>query len=212
MPMIATTHRVRRASSACLALLAAAILALAGPAPAAAISDPAAQRVEAFDQALLAAMKEGSAGGAKARARRLTTPLEQSFDLPTMTQFSVGPAWSTMSEAQHRELIGAFTRFSVASYAHNFDSYSGQRFEITGVQVRGADRIVQVRLASPHDAPVSLIYRMRPVSGGWKIIDIYFDNISQLTTRRADFAASLAKGGAAGLLAHLEALTAKLLG
>lgn len=174
-------------------------------------ADPAAARVETFDNALLAAMKEGPSAGAKARAHRLAAPVEESFDLPTMTQYAVGPAWASMSEAQHRELIAAFTRYSVASYAHNFDSYSGQKFEVTGVQTRGADKIVQARLASPHDAPVSLIYRMRQTPGGWKIIDVYYDNISQLTTRRADFAASLASGGAAGLMAHLETLTSKLL-
>ncbi|HWF00830.1 MAG TPA: ABC transporter substrate-binding protein [Caulobacteraceae bacterium] len=194
-----------------MAAMCAAAVAASSAIAATAPADPAAARVEAFDSALLAAMKEGPAAGAKARARRLAASVEQSFDLPTMTQFAVGPAWSSMSEAQHRELIAAFTRYSVASYAHNFDSYSGQKFEVTGVQNRGADKIVQARLVAPHEGPVSLMYRMRQTPAGPKIIDVYFDNISQLTTRRADFAASLASGGAAGLLVHLETLTNKLL-
>jgi phospholipid transport system substrate-binding protein len=58
---------------------------------------------------------------------------------------------------------------------------------------------------------VSLLYRMRQTAGGWKIIDVYYDGVSQLTTRRADFAQPLATGGAAGLLSHLDALTEKML-
>jgi phospholipid transport system substrate-binding protein len=56
-----------------------------------------------------------------------------------------------------------------------------------------------------------LIYRLHETPEGWKIIDVYYNNISQLTTRRADFAAPVASGGASGLLSHLDALTAKLL-
>ena len=41
------------------------------------------------------------------------------------------------------------------------------------------------------------MYRMRELGGSWKIIDVYYGAISQLTTRRSDFAAtSLNAGGA----------------
>ena len=98
-------------------------------APAVAASDPAAQRVEALDDALLAAMKSGKAAGAHARYDRLLPVVERSFDLPVMTAYAVGPAWSTFSEADKTALVRAFTKLSAASYAHNFDSYSGERFE-----------------------------------------------------------------------------------
>jgi phospholipid transport system substrate-binding protein len=191
-----------------------ALIAIApmSPALAAATSDPAAVKVEGFDDALIAIMKAGATAGAKGRARTLTPAVENSFDLATMTRFAVGPSWASLTDAQHAELISAFTRYTVANWASNFDSYSGQKFEIASVQLRGTDKIVQCQLVSPHGAPVSLIYRLHEGAGGWKIIDVYFNGISQLTTRRADFAGPLASGGAAGLISHLDALTHKLLG
>jgi phospholipid transport system substrate-binding protein len=100
----------------------------------------------------------------------------------------------------------------VASYAHNFDSFSGERFDLDpNVQTRGIDKIVQCKLIPAHDKPVALVYRMRQTADGWKIIDVYYDGVSQLTTQRADFAQPLADGGVASLLNHLDALTAKLL-
>ena len=69
----------------------------------------------------------------------------------------------------------------------------------------------QVRLISPHADAVNLMYRMRESSGSWKIIDVYYGSISQLTTRRSDFAAPIASSGAAGLIAHLNALSDDLL-
>ena len=148
-------------------------------------TDPAAARVDAFDNALLDTMKAGPALGVKGRARKLTPAVEAAFDLPTMTRFAVGPNWAQMTPAQQSALTAAFTRLTVASYAHNFDSYGGERFDVDpNVQTRGADKIVQCQLIPAHDKPVNLIYRMRQTADGWKIIDVYYDGVSQLTTRR----------------------------
>jgi phospholipid transport system substrate-binding protein len=128
-----------------------------------------------------------------------------------MTQFAVGPAWASMSEADHQALIAAFGRLSTASYARNFDKYNGERFEVDpNVTTRGPDKIVKSQLISGGKT-VQLTYRMREAGGVWKIVDVYFDAISQLTTRRSDFAAPLATGGAKGLIAHLNATADKLL-
>ncbi len=180
----------------------------AGAAPA----DPAAARVDVFDHALIEAMKGGASLGVKGRAKKLTPAVESAFDLATMTRVAVGPKWSEMSAVQQSALVAGFTRLSVASYAHNFDSYGGERFDLDPVvQTRGVDKIVQCKLIVPKDKPVSLVYRMRQTPDGWKIVDVIYDGVSQLTTRRSDFAQPVAAGGAAGLLNHLDVLTEKLL-
>ncbi|MGI8841499.1 MAG: ABC transporter substrate-binding protein [Caulobacteraceae bacterium] len=196
-----------------LPIFAAAFLALVAPAFArAAPADPAAARIEAFDRALVDTMKAGPALGPAGRYRKLAPAVEGAFDLPVMTRFAVGPAWATMSEADRQALIGAFTRLTVASYAHNFDRFGGEKFDIDpAVQSRGADKIVRCRLTTSDGKTVNLLYRMHAAAGGWKIVDVYYGAVSQLTTRRADFAAPLASGGAKSLIAHLAATSAKLL-
>ena len=195
------------------AALGALLLALAPQAVrAAAPADPAAARVDAFDHALIEIMKGGASLGVKGRARKIAPAVDAAFDMATMTRVAVGPKWAELTASQREALTAAFTRLSVASYAHNFDSFSGERFDLDpNVQVRGPDKIVQCKLVPPHDKPVSLLYRMRQGADGWKIIDVYYDGVGQLTTRRADFAQPLATGGAAGLLGHLDALTDKML-
>jgi phospholipid transport system substrate-binding protein len=191
-------------------LISLAVALLAGQARAA--DDPAAGRVESFDSALLDSMKAGSAVGVAERYRKLAPVVERTFNLPVMTQFAVGPAWGKFTPAQQQAAIVAFTRLTTASYAHNFNAYGGERFEIDpGVVTRGPDKIVQTHLIRPHDAPVALTYRMRLAGDSWKVIDIYYGAISQLTTRRSDFAASIAAGGAPALIAHLTSLSDKLM-
>jgi len=100
----------------------------------------------------------------------------------------------------------------VANYASNFSSFSCEALSVEPkVDERGPDKLVHTKLVPVHHAPVDIVYRMRQVGGTWKIIDIFYQgSISQLTTRRSDFAATVASGGAAGLVAHLNALTEKL--
>jgi phospholipid transport system substrate-binding protein len=193
-------------------LLAGAFVAagaVLGPAAVAAPADPAAARVDALHAALIELMKSGA--GPRERARKITPAVEAAFDLSTMTRFAVGPKWSQLTPAQQSALTAAFMRLTVANYAHNFDKFGGERFETDpNVQTRGADKIVQSKLIPAHDKPVALIYRMRQTPDGWKIIDVYYDGVSQLTTRRSDFAQPMASG-ADGLLAHLNASSEKLL-
>jgi ABC-type transporter MlaC component len=51
---------------------------------------------------------------------------------------------------------------------------------------------------------------MRESSGAWKIIDVYYGAVSQLTIRRSDFTAPVATGGAIGLVDHMNSLSDEL--
>jgi phospholipid transport system substrate-binding protein len=168
-------------------------------------SDPAAIQVQTLNNSLLKSMQAGAAVSATERYKQLEPVIEQVFALPLVTRLSVGPDWTTFSAEQQQALVGAFTRFTVANYVHNFHAYDGQKFEIDdNVSTRGEDKIVRTRVIPAHDLPVSLLYRMHEVGGVWKIIDVYSNGVSELALRRSDFATALASGGAPTLIAHLN--------
>jgi phospholipid transport system substrate-binding protein len=153
------------------ASLALAVLAVAPAAVLASASDPAAARIEAFDRSLVSVMKEGPALGPRGRYRKLEPVVKDAFDLPLMTRYAVGPtAWAAMSEADHQALIHAFTKLTAASYAHTFDRFAGERFDVVpAVQSRGPDKVVESHLTPGSGASVDLTYRMRQSGGTWTI-------------------------------------------
>ena len=190
-------------------LAAVVALVATGAAPArAGNGDPAAAQVDAFDAALLDTMKAAKSLGAMGRYHKLEPAVARAFDTPTMVKFAVGPSWSAIPAAQQAALTTAFERLTIAGYAHNFNGYSGERFELDpNVVTRGPDKLVTTKIVSPGAAPATIAYRMRQSGGAWKIIDVFYNGaISQLTTRRADFAATLAKGGPSALITHLNQL------
>lgn len=195
------------------ALLAA--LSLAGPQAAAQApaTDPAAGQIERLDDKLIEVMKEGSRAGAQGRYRTLDPVIGQSFDLPAMTRFAVGPSWATLSPADQDALVRAFTRMTVATYAHNFSGYGGERFTIEPqVETRGPDKLVRTQLLSRGSAPTRLTYRMRQSGGAWKVIDIYYNGtVSSLLGQRSEYATTLRAGGSAALARQLNTRADQLL-
>jgi phospholipid transport system substrate-binding protein len=174
----------------------------------AATNDPAAIQVQRLHASLLESMQAGSRLAITDRYRKLEPVIEQVFDLPLMTRLAIGPAWTNFSGEQQQAAIAAFTRLTIASYVHNFHEFAGEKFEIDdNILNRGADRVVQAKIISSRDAPASLVYRMRESGGLWKIIDVSYDGVSELTMRRSDFTAAIAAGGAPVLIAHLNKLS-----
>ena len=193
--------------------LSAAVLVLssASAAPAFAADQPQAQ-ISAFNNTLVSVMKNAKALGFQGRYAELKPAVEQTLDIPTMARIAAGPAWAGMTEAQRDAIIQAFTRLTIASYAHNFDGWNGEHFTLEpNVETRGQDKVVQTRIVSKGGDSVTLAYRMRQIGGAWKVIDIYYNgSISELTTRRSDFQATLAAGGPKALAEHLNAQAEKL--
>jgi phospholipid transport system substrate-binding protein len=178
-----------------------------------AITDPAAKQVEAFHDALLDVMKRGPQLGMQGRYRVLEPAVDAAFDFQVMLPFIVGPTWTAMSDADHKSLVAAFRRLTLANYASNFVSFDGQRFTMDpNVIQRDSDRIVQTTLIPKGEKPVPLLYRMRQDGTPWKVIDIFLEGyVSELATRRSDFSATVASGGAPALIKKMNDLADSLL-
>jgi len=186
--------------------LAAALVA--SVARAAEAVEPTVARIEKFHDALLSAMKQGETLGVAGRFKKLEPEIDAAFDLAVMTKFTVGPAWARMSDAEQKSLIAAFRRMTIASYAYNFDAFKGQKFVTDPkVEIRALDRLVKAQVIPEGEKPVNLTYRMREAGGQWKIIDVIYEFVSQLATRRSDFASTVASGGAPALVKKLDEIS-----
>ena len=129
-----------------------------------------------------------------------------------MTRYAAGPAWSTFTPSQQAAVREAFARFLVADYASLVRDYSGESFVVepqTAAEPRGGGEVVKTKLIQPGGRSVAINYLVR----GGRVIDVYFNGtISDLATRRDEFASILAGGGGAdALVKALNERTAALL-
>lgn len=193
------------------AISVACMLAMSSQMAVAQAAEPAVDTVQKLGEGLVSIMRAGASSGLSGRSRMIAPVIDKAFNLPLMTRLAVGPSWNGLSAKDQSGLVAAFRAMTIAQYAKNFDSYSGERITLVpGIVTRGADKLVRTNLVSPDSGTESLNYRLRQTGGQWKIIDVYYRNsISQLATRRSDFARVLARGGAPALITHLNDLAAK---
>lgn len=196
-----------------LAAAAAATAALSFAFVNARAAAPPAATLHSFYDALLGVMKDGQKLGFAGRQQRLAPALTRAFDVPLMTRLVVGLQWPNLSGEEQKQLVAAFTEFSIATYASQFDDYSGERFDVESraVPAPGGDVIVKTKLIQSNSEPVQLDYLLRQEHGDWRIIDVFLSGtISQLAARRSEFTAILREQGASGLIAVLKEKTKAL--
>jgi len=161
--------------------------------------------VQGLYDALLGTMKNGRALGQSGRFMRLEPVIRRSFDIPTMARLSVGPTWAGMSEVQRQQVIESFGRYISATYADRFDTYAGQKLQVTGEQPNAGGVLVKSQIVKANGEPVKVDYMMRRNGEGWLISDIYLDGaISEVVTRRSEFGAIIRADGVDGLIAALN--------
>ena len=161
--------------------------------------------VQGLYDALLATMKNGRTLGQSGRFTQLEPVIRRSFDIASMARLSVGPSWASLSEGQRQQVTESFARYISAIYADRFDSYAGQKLQVTGEQPAAAGVMVKSQIIKANGEPVNIDYMMRRNGETWLISDIYLDGaISEVATRRSEFAAILRNEGIDGLIAALN--------
>jgi phospholipid transport system substrate-binding protein len=167
--------------------------------------------VQGLYDTLLNTMKNGRILGQSGRFAKLEPVIRRSFDIPAMVRLSVGPSWAALNEAQRQQMTECFGCYLSAVHADRFDSYAGQKLEVTGEQPAPSGVLVKSQIIKANGEPVKVDYMMRRSGDNWLIFDIYLDGaISEVATRRSEFAAILKTEGINGLIAALNRKTSLL--
>src|SRR5262245_63380926 len=141
--------------------------------------------VQSLYDALLSTMKNARTLGQSGRFTQLAPVIHRTFDIASMARLSIGPSWASLSDAQRQEATESFGRYISAIYADRFDSYNGQKLEVTGEQPATARVVVRSQIVKASGEPVNVDYMMRRNGDSWLISDIYLDGaISEVATRR----------------------------
>jgi phospholipid transport system substrate-binding protein len=139
----------------------AAVLGLATvPDPAHAVPGSGGDTVQGLYDALLSTMKDGRTLGQSGRFTHLEPVIRRTFDIPTMARLSVGPSWASLTEAHRQQVTESLGRYVSAVYADHFDSYAGQKLQVTGEQPNAEGVMVKSQIIKANGEPVKVDYMM----------------------------------------------------
>ncbi|MBT7076721.1 MAG: ABC transporter substrate-binding protein [Pelagibacterales bacterium] len=131
--------------------------------------------------------------------------LNNHFDKKLIHRAVLGKASKGASESELIRFGKAFDKHIVKVYASQLGVYSNQLFIIDKAFKKGKkDTIVSSHIEHETAPPLRIDWRLRDRGEGTKIIDIAIEGVSLLATKRADFGASIKKGGLHSLIIDLE--------
>ncbi len=187
--------------------LLAMILLIMAPAtmPAASAGDhEATQVIERLQTTLLAVMKDAEKLAYKGRYDQLEPVIRATFDMSFISKTVLSKYWETLNEGQRSKFVETFTRLGIATYAANFDGYSGERFKVVSEKEVSAGRIlVKTHLIKSDGGKIELDYLLHRTDNAWRVINVIAEGVSDLALKRADYSNFLKSKS-------LEALIAKL--
>jgi len=190
-------------------------LALAAWFPASAA--PAEKSPEHFIQGLAdeaIALLNTKSDNLAAREDRFRTMLRDQFLMDNIGRFVAGNHWREMTQQQQQDYQFLFSEWVLKTYSRRLGGYSGESFRvINAVPATRDDIFVRSEIEGGRNAaPLKCDWRVRPVDGSYKIVDIVVEGVSMAVTQKQEFGAILARDGVNGLIGMLRDRLAQMSG
>jgi phospholipid transport system substrate-binding protein len=161
--------------------------------------------VENLHATLLGVMKDAKKTGYADRYKRLAPVIKKTFDLPFIARIVVGRYWWTFTNDQKTKFVKAFERLSIATYAHRFAGFSGEKFQLVSEKKSRQGRMTVKSLLIKSDGEkVELDYTLSGHNKQWRVINVTANGISDLSLKRSDYTAFLKKKGVDALIDKLD--------
>ena len=159
-----------------------------------------------LQSSLLQVMQEGEKLGYEGRYKFLEPVIDQSHDIDLIIKTILGATyWSQLDKAQQDSIVDTFRQLSIATYAGRFTHYEGEQFKI--VEQRSLPReqtLVRSQLTKSDGGMVNFDYVMHQTDGGWRIVNILFDGVSDLAIKRGEYRAVMQRDGFPALIQLLK--------
>ncbi len=161
--------------------------------------------IQRFEDILISVMKNAEELGYMGRHERLSAAVLESHHFPTIARVVAGKHWKRQEPEQQILLTDTFSELSVATYAGQFNSYSGENFKIGSERRFGQDKaVVRAVLSRPGGKKRQFDYMLKRFDGAWRIVNITVNGVSDLAIKRVEFRSVIEDKGFDALIVKLR--------
>jgi phospholipid transport system substrate-binding protein len=129
------------------------------------------------------------------RIARFHQLFQADFDVPSIGRFAIGRYWQAFSPEQQQEFLRLFAEYTVQAYADKLGPYGGSQFRVLGAAPAGGEVVVSSEVNRPNGPPVRMDWHVAAAGDGYKVTDVYVDNVSMRITQRDEFAKIIQNNG-----------------
>ena len=127
------------------------------------------------------------------------------FDFAEISRRTVGPKWTSFTDAEKEHFIDLFTRFLGNTYIDKIQGeYHNEQFTYLKELIKEPQALVRTKLIR-ESSQLPIDYRMKKEDGQWKVYDILVEEgVSLVQNYRVQFQSVLQKEPPAKLIERLE--------
>jgi phospholipid transport system substrate-binding protein len=175
-----------RQTLACVAVLAASILAEGAVALAGVPTDT----VRDYTDAVVRVLEDPSLKAEDRRAERRAAVRKIAidiFDVQETARRALGPHWQHRTPQEREEFVQLFADLLERTYINRIDLFGGERLKFTEEKLDGEHAIVRAKIVTKQGTEVPVEARMLNRTGRWQIYDVVIENISLIGNYRSQF-------------------------
>ena len=122
------------------------------------------------------------------RKKELQNLLQEKFDMPFIARIILGKeVFKNTSEEKFKKFSDIFEIHIVKIYSSQLGTYKGQKFTVKNTEIKKKDAFVYSSIESPDFPTTNIVWRVRDLGNGLKVIDMQVEGVSLLRTKRNDF-------------------------
>ena len=122
-----------------------------------------------------------------ASVNQIRDQMTDTVAIAAVVQRSFGRNWSKLTEPQKTEAIDLLGRLMIRTYATQLASGERPKIALTSSHLIAPERWEVVTAAKTESKTVSVIYRLAPIDGAWKVYDVLGENLSLVGNYRQQF-------------------------
>ncbi len=154
------------------------------------------QIINSLHETLLKGMRGGDKLGFQGRFKLLAPVIDRTYDLDFIAHIILGKFWTKLDREQQHIFFETFRKLSISTYVGWFKNYEGERFEFIEQKTMPRNQLlVRSRLIKANGDTVSFDYILRQGKGGWRIINILADGVSDIALKRVEYRSILSQKG-----------------
>jgi phospholipid transport system substrate-binding protein len=121
------------------------------------------------------------------RRRAVRQITDEIFDFEETARRAMAQHWRSLTPAQRREFVEAFSDLLERAYMSKIELYSGEKILYPGERVEGDVATVSTRIITKKGAEVPIDYRMLKRGDRWRIYDVSIEGVSLVANYRTQF-------------------------
>jgi phospholipid transport system substrate-binding protein len=129
------------------------------------------------------------------RIARFNELFQADFDVNGIGRFVIGRYWQAYTPEQQQEFLRLYQQSTVQAYADKLGQYGGSEFRVLGSEQAGDGVVVSSEVTRSSGQPVHIDWHLISDGGGYKVSDVYVDQVSMKITQRDEFAKIIQNNG-----------------